>query len=105
MFSGTATLGCHCFYLKKLILAQKPVSYKKTACIGVHLLSKGGGCNGCKPNKVGGVLSMQTTCKLEGGGGRKSGNFANVIYECPRFFFSLIDALTYIPHHCLHLFR
>ena len=26
---------------------------------------------------------MQTKCKLEGGGGQKSGNFANVIYECP----------------------
>ena len=24
---------------------------------------------------------MQTTCKLEGGGGQNSGNFANVIYE------------------------
>ena len=26
---------------------------------------------------------MQTTCKLEGGGGQKSGKFANVVYECP----------------------
>ena len=26
---------------------------------------------------------MQTTCKLEGGGGQKSGKFANVIYERP----------------------
>ena len=26
---------------------------------------------------------MQTTCKLEGGGGQKSRKFANVIYECP----------------------
>ena len=28
-----------------------------------------------------GVLSVQTICKLEGGGGRKYGKFANVIYE------------------------
>ena len=26
---------------------------------------------------------MQTTCKLEGGGGQKFGKFANVIYERP----------------------
>ena len=26
---------------------------------------------------------MQTTYKLEGGGGQKSRKFANVIYECP----------------------
>ena len=26
---------------------------------------------------------MQTTCKLEGGGGQKSGKFANVVFECP----------------------
>ena len=29
------------------------------------------------------VLSVQTTCKLEGAGGKKSRNIANVIYECP----------------------
>ena len=30
-----------------------------------------------------GVLLVQTTRKLEGGGGQKSGKFANVIYEYP----------------------
>ena len=32
---------------------------------------------------IGTVLSVQTTWKLEGGGGQKSGKIANVIYECP----------------------
>ena len=30
---------------------------------------------------------MQTTCKLEGGGGQKSGKFANVVFECPLSYY------------------
>ena len=44
-----------------------------------------------------GVLSMQTTCKLRGGGGQKSGNFANVIYECPltKFLTRVLAMVTF----------
>ena len=36
--------------------------------------------NGCKPNNLGGIVDSN---HVQTGGGQKSGNFANVIYECP----------------------